>query len=1476
MSGNRRKNNVKAASSAKAAELLSMSGHSVSFLGIDGSLAAQSQESNDFEPGSELDPELIVIFKKMAKKDPQTREKALREISSVFLLKDLTEKKASYDYFATIFDKLSLDSSPSVRSLSIKVLSLFISELKKYAEKKLDKVIPFVLFATCDSLTNVGNSADSLLENCFSNKLDKITQLFSKDAANVSISLLRQKSPLAIPQKFDEGENSKQRTHRLVVQSTRFLAKLVEQASVQQDIIQCVNELLKDNNYISTMLKGNAQLQNSFIRLCTMSKDFEQNVLDSVLVNYVISNLDNELLGKSCFELLLSLIQNENFGDKVDVRKQVIPKLLFVIRRKTCATYNCFHYYLPIVISINKLISDEEKEMFSIKVLESYIENMPFESSALISPWSISFCESARYVLKKFPNSECITSIFDIVNNAIEWSHEDPSAREEILRLVVELGVYPQFGPFSRNLQYNLINTLPRSEPFVVDLINLCEQSFLEVHLSMLNLPTATPQYYKGLRNCTDSYLERISVDRKSFVNAIYSLSLTCKDNLEGVIILSEVLTRIASLYSVLPDKFMSGENGKMKSLTDIELWTLVAVCRLSQPEYEKCKKLLNKCKPNVYNCLSRLGLLLFENNKLEELDIIIEKLNVAEKDLLFVRLCKSSRGSFKYLSDCLSSCNLSEKTRDKLWEHVFKSTYNNDVFECDETLDAVINSVANCDVILNKDLYLLKFLLESQNHGDARVLTKMFSSYGNTFNRTLCTEQLILSIIEVLDCHIYPQLLSVSAGIYSNLGGNNRKSWKKKMTTLSLLYSIARIVLNENSTNEQRDLFSCIVVIALPALSYIKKDHLERPEFHRYLEDVSMSDIENIDFTNVLARGLYSLLKFAPVNSLTVLQTLHSFPRVAANFKLTSDYNDLPKSIKHILHIPYNSDNEIDSLVMRYHSEFYDNPEEFMRVLHEASKLDCLQNLFCVIPEEGIMSLNLCALIAGRNCISSCTPENFEDYDQDILDFILCGVVTAMTSLGQQFVNDLPNTFAINSFFSLAFDLYTATTMLLRTLDTANMKTKALLAEWNQFHLPTICPFIYQFMGHANTFEQRAYFCRTSFVKALIETRVFPEYIERKEGYKCIPELELLGYSPTKQYLISVAVDCVLSKSSDKYMTFAGLHVLEMLCVEMYRQENPIWKELQADVGTKRKSNVPHALVTLLRAQTTACLVSIGALEVLLTILESFGDVNEERVAFCDAVRPFVSVFLEPYILFTQKEDAREPMKRVLYVNDKIHERSVIPVPTIVFNVLYRVFRSLPAMIRGWFASLSHQDRGRINPLFIKEAFSARLIDEELRHVVETARVMNQKQDNLKIKTIFLSREVVAEYTVDDTVMKLMIRLPADYPLNLAEVELEKSVVANERSKKWLLQLMSFLHYQNGPVIDGILIWRNNVDKDVEGSESCSICLMVVNSSSHQLPKARCRQCKNKFHSNCLYTWFQSSGKETCPLCRNHFLGSR
>ena len=86
---------------------------------------------------------------------------------------------------------------------------------------------------------------------------------------------------------------------------------------------------------------------------------------------------------------------------------------------------------------------------------------------------------------------------------------------------------------------------------------------------------------------------------------------------------------------------------------------------------------------------------------------------------------------------------------------------------------------------------------------------------------------------------------------------------------------------------------------------------------------------------------------------------------------------------------------------------------------------------------------------------------------------------------------------------------------------------------------------------------------------------------------------------------------------------------------------------------------------------------------------------------------------------------------------------------------------------------------------------------------------------------------------------------------------------------RKWMLGVSAILQHRNGAVAEGLMLWRKNVDGEFAGVEPCPICYLVIHGANHQTPRLRCQQCRNKFHSACLYKWFTNSSKSTCPLCQ-------
>lgn len=201
-----------------------------------------------------------------------------------------------------------------------------------------------------------------------------------------------------------------------------------------------------------------------------------------------------------------------------------------------------------------------------------------------------------------------------------------------------------------------------------------------------------------------------------------------------------------------------------------------------------------------------------------------------------------------------------------------------------------------------------------------------------------------------------------------------------------------------------------------------------------------------------------------------------------------------------------------------------------------------------------------------------------------------------------------------------------------------------------------------------------------------------------------------------------------------------------------------------------------------------------------------------------------------------------------------------------------------VPAVVRSWYNGLPKQASFIVNK-FVSENVSRTILTNELNKVKEEYQKI-KKGNEMKVSIVRVARQIVAEYVVDETKMVLTITMPENFPLGVPEIDLEKvfssvllsilisslkACVPTPRAKKWLLQLTAYLFYQNGSIINGIQMWKKNVDKDVEGAEACCICMYTIHSNTHQLPRVICKQCKNKFHAACLVSIFDYLIK--CPI---------
>jgi hypothetical protein len=156
-----------------------------------------------------------------------------------------------------------------------------------------------------------------------------------------------------------------------------------------------------------------------------------------------------------------------------------------------------------------------------------------------------------------------------------------------------------------------------------------------------------------------------------------------------------------------------------------------------------------------------------------------------------------------------------------------------------------------------------------------------------------------------------------------------------------------------------------------------------------------------------------------------------------------------------------------------------------------------------------------------------------------------------------------------------------------------------------------------------------------------------------------------------------------------------------------------------------------------------------------------------------------------------------------------------------------------------------------------------------------------------------------------DSPVLELAIQLPAAWPLQDAKLDCRKGVspskqaqtwlftksskisrddittekqslillqmgVAEGRLRKWMLSITALLRSQNGALSLAIILWQQNCARQFDGVEECLICYNVIQDVGGHLPKLACKTCSKKYHNSCLFKWFRTSQKSTCPHCQS------
>jgi hypothetical protein len=212
-----------------------------------------------------------------------------------------------------------------------------------------------------------------------------------------------------------------------------------------------------------------------------------------------------------------------------------------------------------------------------------------------------------------------------------------------------------------------------------------------------------------------------------------------------------------------------------------------------------------------------------------------------------------------------------------------------------------------------------------------------------------------------------------------------------------------------------------------------------------------------------------------------------------------------------------------------------------------------------------------------------------------------------------------------------------------------------------------------------------------------------------------------------------------------------------------------------------------------------------------------------------------------------------------------------------LVGSVLVASIATLPILVRQWWVehgSVKSQRElcGGLSS-FIEDRVSGLLTSRELT-LIDSARDA-QRLNDLTVTGSAVSRKIRAGYEQDEVVIEMKLTLPPSYPLRKVSVECSSKLAGDKQRKQWALQVMHLMSspHTGGTVVDAVLMWKESVDKQMEGVEPCPICYGVLHPRSMSLPNSSCATCHNKFHSLCLQQWFRTSNKAKCVLCQQDWV---
>lgn len=240
----------------------------------------------------------------------------------------------------------------------------------------------------------------------------------------------------------------------------------------------------------------------------------------------------------------------------------------------------------------------------------------------------------------------------------------------------------------------------------------------------------------------------------------------------------------------------------------------------------------------------------------------------------------------------------------------------------------------------------------------------------------------------------------------------------------------------------------------------------------------------------------------------------------------------------------------------------------------------------------------------------------------------------------------------------------------------------------------------------------------------------------------------------------------------------------------------------------------------------------------------------------------------------FSTEEEGHSPEATVAGALGEAGERQFDLLP-LAARTLLLALRLAPGGARRFWEQLPRKRDQSLVERLISRNFSQQLIQAEASAANTQLEADRDRLEDIDASVIRRQRQLLLLLQREELRTELSINLPPSFPLRPAQAEFPEKMpgIPKPRVRNWMLQARQLL---SGPrpmsVGKAVLMWSKSFALFFKGVEDCPICYNVIQLTTQTIPRKACPTCKHKFHNECLYQWFRSSNKTTCPLCNQPF----